>query len=307
MTPIRIAVCLATRCRQAGLNRALVGIAKQTPIFRDVSVRVIVVDNDEAGSAAVVCDRLRPEYPWPLEYVIEEKAGIAFARNRALEIGQTDDFIVFLDDDEVPVENWIAELLSAQQQYGADVVFGPALPFFPEPVPQWIMEGHCFSKPRKKTGTACPTGSTQNVLFSTRILHETGLRFDEKFALSGSEDYDFFLRVSRAGYRLVCADEAVVTEWYPRTRANLGWFLKRHFRYGSTEISLRAVDSFPAQALEAVTALGRIIVGLTCSLMFFPLGKRHSINALRWASFGLGLLYGLSGKRFSEYRTVHTV
>ena len=98
-----------------------------------------------------------------------------------------------------------------------------------------------------------------------------------------------------------------MTEWYPRTRANLGWFLRRHFRYGSTEISLRAVDSFPAQAVEAMTALGRIIVGLTCFLMFFPLGKRHSITALRWASFGLGLLYGLSGKRFSEYRTVHTV
>ena len=307
MALVRIAVCLATRGRQAGLSRALAGIAKQKLACREVSLRVIVIDNDEAGSAAATCERLRAEYPWPIEYVIEEKLGIAFARNRALELGKTDDFIAFLDDDEVPSETWISELLSVQQRYSADVVFGPALPFFPEPVPQWVREGHCFSKPREKTGAVCPTGSTQNVLFSTWILRDTGFRFDEKLALCGSEDYDFFLRVSRAGWRLVWANEAVVTEWYPRTRANLSWFLKRHFRYGSTEISLRAVNSFPAKALEAVAALARIVVGLTCSLVFFPLGKRHSITALRWASFGLGLLYGLSGKRFLEYRTVHTV
>jgi GT2 family glycosyltransferase len=287
----------------------LAGVAKQKLSDRDVGLRlrVIVVDNDAAGSAAAVCDRLRPSYPWPLVYTIEPRVGITFARNRAIEVGKTDDFIAFLDDDEIPAENWISELLFVQQQYAAHAVFGPALTFFPEPVPKWATEGHFFYGPRKPTGTICSTGSTQNVLFSTRILRDPGLRFDEKFALSGSEDYDFFLRVSRAGYRLVWADEALVTEWCPRNRAKVGWLLRRHFRYGSTEISLRAVDSLPEQALEAMTALGRIIVGITCALMFVPLGKRYSINALRWASFGLGLLYGLSGKQFQEYRTVHPV
>jgi GT2 family glycosyltransferase len=309
MAPQRVAVCVATRCREAGLARALAGIAKQNLSERDVGLRlrVIVVDNDAAGSAAAVCDRLRSGYPWPLLYTIEPRVGITFARNRAIEMGKTDDFIAFLDDDEVPAENWISQLLFAQRQYGADVVFGPALTYFPEPVPQWAAEGPFFHKPRKPTGTICATGSTQNVLFSTRILEDPGLRFAEKFALSGSEDYDFFQRVSRAGYRLVWADEAIVTEWYPQTRANLSWLLQRHFRYGSTEISLRAVESLPERALEAMTALGRIVVGVTCAVMFIPLGKRYSINALRWVSFGLGLLYGLSGKQFREYRTVHPV
>ncbi len=309
MSLIRVAVCLATRAREAGLKRALAGVAKQKLSCGDAALqlRVIVVDNDGAGSAAPVCDRLRQDYPWPILYRIEQKTGVTFARNRAIEMGKTDDFIAFLDDDEIPSENWISELLSVQQRCAADVVFGPALTFFPEPVPKWVTEGHFFSMPRKKTGTVCSTGSTQNVLFSTRILRDPRFRFDEKFALSGGEDYDFFQRVSRAGYRLVWADEAVVTEWYPRTRAKVGWLLRRHFRYGSVEISLRAVDSFSERSLETITALGRIMVGIICALLFIPLGKRHCINALRWASFGLGLLYGLSGRRFQEYRTVHTV
>jgi len=309
MSGVRVAVCLATRGREVGLARALEGIAKQKLSNRDagVQLRVIVVDNDAAGSAAAVCDRLRPSFPWPLAYTIEPRAGVTFARNRALEMAKTDDFIAFVDDDEIPAETWISQLLLVQQQYAADVVFGPALTFFPEPVPKWATEGHFFYGPRKPTGTMCSTGSTQNVLFSTRLLQDTGFRFDEKFALSGSEDYDFFQRVSRAGYRLVWADEALVTEWCPRTRAKIGWLLQRHFRYGSTEISLRAVNSLPARTLEAITALGRIMVGITCALLFIPLGKRHSINALRWVSFGLGLLYGLSGKQFQEYRTVRPV
>ena len=309
MSVKRVAVCLATRGRQAGLNRALAGVAKQSLSRCDNSIqlRVIVVDNDEQGSAASVCDRVRQEYPWPIFYTIEPRTGVTFARNRAIEMGRTDDFIAFLDDDEVPSENWISELLAVQQQYAADVVFGPAVTFFSEPVPKWATEGRFFSMPRKKTGTACQTGSTQNVLFSTKILQDPAFRFDEKFALSGGEDYDFFQRVSRAGYRLVWADEAAVTEWYPRTRAKVGWLLRRHFRHGSVEITLRAVDSLPKRTLEAMIAVVRIVVGLTCALIFIPMGKRYSINALRWASFGFGLLYGLSGRRFLEYRTVHTV
>jgi hypothetical protein len=41
--------------------------------------------------------------------------------------------------------------------------------------------------------------------------------------------------------------------------------------------------------------------------MFVPLGRRYSVKGLVWAGYGLGLLFGLSGRHFSEYRTIHTV
>ncbi|MGA2992557.1 MAG: glycosyltransferase [Candidatus Korobacteraceae bacterium] len=309
MKQIRVAVCMATRNRQAGLTRALAGLAKQDLGGCDIAVqmRVIVIDNDGAGPAAAACDALRPGYPCPLVYAIEPEPGIVFARNRALELAKDADFIAFIDDDEVPAENWLAELLSVQRLYGADVVFGAVLKFFPEPVPKWVSEGSLFPVPRKKTGTVCPYGATGNVLFSTRILKEAGFRFNERFALSGGEDYEFFQRANQAGYLMVWADEAVVTEWIPRSRAKAAWLFKRHFRYGSTTISLTTFHSAAGRALAAMIALGRVLVGITCALMFVPLGRRYSVKGLVWAGYGLGLLFGLSGRHFSEYRTIHTV
>jgi glycosyltransferase involved in cell wall biosynthesis len=309
MKQIRVAVAVATRNRQAGLTRALAGLAKQQLSGCGIAVqmRVVVIDNDAAGSAAAVCDALRPAYPCPLVYAIEPEPGIVFARNRALELAKEDDFIAFIDDDEVPADNWLAELFVVQQAYGAGVVFGPVPKFFPEAVPKWVSEGSLFPTPRKKTGTVCLTGATGNVLFSTRILKESGFRFDERFALSGGEDYEFFRRVNHAGYLMVWADEAVATEWIPRSRAKATWLLKRHFRYGSTAMSLTMFHSAAGRVLAAMIALGRVFVGITCALMFVPLGRRYSVKGLVWAGYGLGLLFGLSGRRFSEYRTIHTV
>jgi hypothetical protein len=63
----RIAVCVLTRVREAGLTRALEGIAKQRVPSRDFSrIRVIIVDNDPSRSIQPVCDRIRPTYPWSL-------------------------------------------------------------------------------------------------------------------------------------------------------------------------------------------------------------------------------------------------
>ena len=69
-----------------------------------------------------------------MEYALEPIVGIPYARNRALEMAMAaDDLIAFLDDDEVPSEQWLAELLRVWREYSADVVFGPVQPFFPEP------------------------------------------------------------------------------------------------------------------------------------------------------------------------------
>ena len=108
---------MATRNRQAGLTRALEGLAKQDFSGCGVAVqmRVVVIDNDAAGSAAVACDALRQAYPCELVYAIEPEPGIVFARNRALELAKDDDFIAFIDDDEVPAEDWLAELFSVHK------------------------------------------------------------------------------------------------------------------------------------------------------------------------------------------------
>jgi glycosyltransferase involved in cell wall biosynthesis len=301
LRPPRIAVCILTRMREAGLTRALEGIAKQRVPSRDFSrIRVIVVDNDPGGSGQPVCDRLRRTYPWSLVYAVEPIVGIPYARNRALEMAMTaDDLIAFLDDDEVPSEKWLAELLRVRREYSADVVFGPVPPYFPAPVPRWIERGAFFERETHPTGTVCSVGATNNVLMSTRMLRESGIRFDESYRFSGGSDTFFFMRVHRAGYRMIWADEAFVTEWIPKSRATLKWLAMRHFRCGA----LRGREqSIWGRLRSAALGMARVGFGAGCAVVFFPFGRHRSAKAIRWASYGLGLLYGAAGKHFQEYR-----
>lgn len=302
----RISVCILTRMREAGLARALEGVAKQrVPSCDFAQIRVIVVDNDPGRSGQAVCDRLRSTYPWLLDFALEPIVGIPHARNRALEMAlATDDLIAFLDDDEVPSERWLAELLRVRREYSADVVFGPVEPYFPEPVPRWIERGGFFDREVYPTGTVRSIGWTNNVLISTSILRRSGIRFDEAYRFSGGSDNVFFRRVYQEGYRMVWADEALAAEWIPRSRATLKWLAMRHFRNGVLE----GRRGSRVRRLQA-TGIGvaRIGFGAGCAVVFLPFGRHLSAKAIRWASYGLGLVYGAAGWHFDEYRAARGV
>ena len=97
----RVGICIATFRRRELLRQLLVGMSRLTfERMRTPDILVVVVDNDAARSAADVCDSVA--LPWPAKYVVEPRRGIAQARNRAIREAEDPDFLVFLDDDEVP-------------------------------------------------------------------------------------------------------------------------------------------------------------------------------------------------------------
>src|SRR3989304_3999768 len=84
-TPMNVAICVATYKRPIMLWRLLEGISRLT--FRDQQpqIRIIIVDNDVEQSARQVCDDWRLKLRWPLDYQVEPRRGIPFARNKALD------------------------------------------------------------------------------------------------------------------------------------------------------------------------------------------------------------------------------
>ena len=302
----RIAVCVPTRLRAAGLTRALEGIAKQKlPSTELATVRVIVVDNDPDGSARQVCDHLRSTLPWPLDYILEPMVGIPYARNCALKAAMpANDLIAFIDDDEVPSEEWLVHLLRVWREYSADVVFGPVKPYFPDPVPHWIERGKFFEREDHPTGTVCNGGATGNVLMSTRMLTQSSIRFDETHPFGGGSDLFFFRRAHQAGYRMVWAENAHAVEWIPASRATLRWLLMREFSNGSL---IGRQHSIWHRFRSAANGTARAIAGASCALLLFPFGRHRSARALRSASYGLGLMYGATGKQVEHYRVPRSV
>lgn len=309
---MRVAVCVITYRRPEGLERLLEGLDGLT--FRHESpepdVKVIVIDNDPGGSARALCEKERSEFKWPIEYDVEPNRGIPYARNKAITRAQRTgaDFLVFVDDDEVPRPSWMDELLRVQSAHDADAVYGAVLPRFEADVPLWVVEGrffeHVFVRSGYDTGHPLELADTNNVLVRSNVFKEMGKNFDERFALTGGSDTHFFMRVYRAGYKIVWAADAVVDDWIPNSRANAGWILQRAYRLGNTR-SLCELDlqcSSAGWVAPAVKGLGRIIQGGLLLPVSPVLGRYALVGAAQKICYGAGRLAGIFGVRYEEYR-----
>jgi len=301
-----IGICVSTYKRADLLRQLLAGRASLT--FRkgpEPQITVVVVDNDASRSAEEVCRLAR--LPWPLKYVVETRRGIAQARNRAIREAGGADFIAFIDDDEFPAPVWLDELLSAQVRFAADVVCGAVVPNFAADVPAWVKAGRFFERPIYASGHSLEKCSTNNVLVR-RGVFAVVQSFDERFALTGAEDTQFFLRVRQAGYTIVSSAEARVYEPVSRSRGNLGWVLRRAYQSGNSWVLCES-------SLDRRTSTGIIRMAKACAWIalgavsacvspFF--GMAAVARSLRNLCLGMGMLTALAGQNFQPYQSAGT-
>jgi GT2 family glycosyltransferase len=287
-----VAICVATYRRPQGLLALLQSL--DALVFEGVppDVRVIVADNDAAGSARAVCESARDWLRHPLTYVVEKRRGIPQARNASLApaLGRVD-WIAFADDDELADPHWLAELLRAQRASGADVVTGPFVPRFAAGAPAWIAEGGFFASPRFRDGEARPVAFTGNALVRESALAGLEHLFDER--LERGEDTELFKRLVQRGCRIVWADGALILHVVEPERARLRWILERAFRDG---VALDRIDrGHRARSAAAIALHGAwcMAKGLAMAALPAPRGRAARAASLKLAAFGLGRWAGL--------------
>lgn len=305
----RVAVCVATYLRPEGLQRLLEALASASLPRSAPTVDVVVVDNDPEGSARAICESARQWLPFDLHYAIEKRRGIPQARNTALSVAiPVADFVVFTDDDVEPAPGWLAELLRVQALYRADVVAGPNPPRFLEEPPAWMREGRFFESQMRVTGTLVNTAATHNVLVRCEVFQQMDHLFDERFALHGCTDSEFFRRVARAGHRMVWAQDALAYECICARRMTLRWLLQRTYRIANGR------GSPQLRRLEGLTATWVFVNGLKCLArgavhlalaVALRRGAVARVHALLKLASGAGWLTGLFGLRYREYLRVY--
>lgn len=302
---VSVSICIPTYKRPNGLTRLLLSLNELTFLKTDpaaLNVEVVVVDNDPSASARLICDEARRWLRWPLTYHVEPRRGIPYARNAAVRLASTADYIAFIDDDELPSTYWLDELLDVQRKYSSDAVFGPVLPVYEADTPLWVIRGRFFQRPRHVTGTALKYGASGNVLVKASVFKQIGF-FDEYLALCGGEDTDFFMRLRLNGGTLTWADAAVVYEDVPRSRSNLRWILKRAYRTG-TIVSLceRKMSDPRILIVRAAKGCAWFVIGVALLLSNLCLGFHRLAWALVYIFRGIGQLCGLFGFRYNEYK-----
>lgn len=296
----RVVVAIATRGRPAGCRRVVDGVVRQQ--FNDaIELRIVVVDNAPRQADL----GLQPE----VEVLHEPRAGIPYARNRAVEhVLNTADVLVFIDDDEEPVdEHWLQRLLSALDEFDADMTTGPIRSVHDPAASAWARAHPIFNRPRFASGTQRPEAYSGNLAIRIDLFRQLDGWFDPKLSMSGGSDTELTRRAMRDGARIVWVDDAEVIEYVPARRATLRWILRRSLRIGANRIQRLRLEQrgVAAYVLYLGGAAAEVVGGTAVALLLPLIGRRRAVIGLGRVARGLGTWFALvRGRGIEEYRIV---
>jgi glycosyltransferase involved in cell wall biosynthesis len=229
-TAPHITVVVCTRERPGALARCLDSLLAQ----RYPNFRILVVDNAPAGDATAEVVRAAARRG-PVEYLIERRPGLSFARNAAV-AGAPNQILAWIDDDEMADPNWLAEVARALADHPeADVVSGVIVPAELETREQmWFEQFGGHSKGRGfrpdvfSPATAHvqsplyplpPFGTGANMTFRPGVIERIG-GFDTALGAGtpamGSEDTLAFTQVLVGGGTIVYQPTAVTQHYHRR-------------------------------------------------------------------------------------------
>lgn len=193
------------------IDMTLTALARQSAATH---AEVIVVDASR-GRLDHIAER-HPSVRWLTFTPVSTGSSIPQQRNAGL-VAATGDRLVFLDADCAPGPNWLAALLRAFDE-GEHAVAGTIL-----------SAGYRGVRdPSRRYVTKWGNG---NLAFTRGVYDAVG-PYDEK--LTVAEDYDYCLRIGRAGYRIRFVPEATVDHPDGRFADNL----RKAVRYGRGAVRL---------------------------------------------------------------------
>jgi succinoglycan biosynthesis protein ExoM len=257
MTLVTVGICTYRRAVVVETLRSLA--AQKLPA--DVTMRIVVADNDVEPEAAERVSRAATELALDVTYVHAPSRNICLARNACLDAA-SGEWFAFLDDDETASPTWLAALLTQIQTSGCDAVLGPVRAVYSDVAPGWIRAADLHSTRPVISAGCIEKGYAGNVILRRQTIAALALRFDPALGRSGGEDDDFFYRLTDGGGSIGFASDAIAYEPVPSERTTLRWLLRRSFRTGQTHgVRLGAKHRGSSRPLQMLLAGGK---GILC-------------------------------------------
>jgi glycosyltransferase involved in cell wall biosynthesis len=298
-------LCVPTFRRPEGLRRLLDGVAQ---LKYGGTLSVVVVDNDaNSMDGCAVVESVAPEFPFPLTCIVEPRRGQTYAYNTAFAkacASPPAEYVVVLDDDERPDDQWLAELVKMTIETGADIVGGPVFPVFDDPA-HWLAKTSLYDPRRYPSGRVDMIYGAGSMLIRRTVLAAyLDEPFSHAFAFTGGSDFDFFTRCRRDGRSFAWADDAWVWETTPASRLTVSWLLRRGFRKGTdrTRIDRRFGGTLREAARRWVKGVGLVAWGLGSLLLVGWRNRGARVGSLILAAQGLGRLAAEFNILYEEYR-----
>jgi glycosyltransferase involved in cell wall biosynthesis len=313
MQKFSILVSVVTRNRPAMLGTLLKSL-ESVIVPEQAALHFLVVENNTRKTLDEQVARFEARMPeHVVQYQLEQRIGISHSRNCALNhaIRNDHDFLVFIDDDEIPEADWLIELFAEQQREKLDIVGSPVRPM---PIDGklnswqkfvWSGLDRLASRSERKSRLKWEGGMADGIKVATGswmgrldFFRETGLKFDSYFGLRGGEDWHLWAKAKTLGARTGWAPDAIVYETVPLCRLTLSYHFRRNRDQNTTEF----ISSYKKNPSRALGKLPSLLASrswkLLVSILSIPLKGAPAVLASATALGGLvGLLRGCTGKK----------
>ncbi|WP_297529697.1 glycosyltransferase [Thiohalobacter sp.] len=240
---IRLSYAVCTYNRAARLPALIAAMRAQAC---PLPFEILVIDNNSSDNTPRVLETLAAQPGPPLRVVRETRQGISHARNRALDEAAERDFLVFIDDDELPRPGLLSAALACLDEEQLDCVGGRVhVDFSGLSRPGWLgdellgflAEVDYGDTPFRIEDADHPVW-TANIAYRMRLFREhPDLRFDLRYnragkAVGGGEDIRMFEAMLERGLRLGYCPGMVVDHAVEPWRLRRRYFLALHYESG---------------------------------------------------------------------------
>ena len=213
----------------------------------DAAWELLIVNNastDETEEILRIADWRPAEVA--VRIILEPKLGLSNARNRGI-TEANGKYIVFIDDDETPHENWLVEYEHAIRTWQPDALGGRIEVLFEQGNrPAWLQDellgflGQLSHGPEAKRLTEHGTPIFGGNFGFRKTVFDTIGRFDGSLGRkgvdnTGGEDTDIYRRIIAAGLVVRWMPDAVIYHRIQAGKLRKSYFLDLHFRQGRME------------------------------------------------------------------------
>ncbi|MBC7144515.1 MAG: glycosyltransferase family 2 protein [Thioclava marina] len=239
---LRVTVAALTRGRPKML-RDLLKSWGQMALPSNCHVKALVVENDSESFAADVIQTMTPlQNGLVVDHILEAHIGIPFGRNCAarVAIASGSDLLVFVDDDEVVLEDWLIKFVDGYRNSVAVLLGGPVRAAAPNENLSGLQEifyeslERIYEKRERRKVERCTLNDcsdqaigTGNWLAETRLFSEYGIWFDPSLRYTGGEDTRFCSDLAIRGLKTGWVADAIAYETIPAARLTFRYQYRR--------------------------------------------------------------------------------
>jgi len=297
---LNVSVCICTRRRQDGLKRLLESF-EQMQIPPNVTVRIVVVENDTENFSENVVREISAQSKYEINYFLETRQGVVNARNRTILESGNCDFCCFTDDDQVVSQDWLINLLKCQREYDCDGVAGPTNPIFEKKVPACIKKFH--SPVLHNYGTKVNHAYTGCLLLRKKYLNMLKGPFSEQFNFTGGEDTFLTSQITNLGGIIRYNPYAIAYEIVPDTRTTLKYVIKRKYMISNTAFLITSITDKKFSWFKTFSRLVlRFFIGLLTLIPFLIFGKEDRLKGLLKMVNAFGGFAFILGRKHQFYK-----